>query len=40
MTGTGYKLPDSLLDDSPTMIISDIAVFNDWALAYVLMSNY
>jgi len=27
MTGTGCKLPDSLLDDSPTMIISDI---NDW----------
>jgi len=29
MTGTGCKLPDSLLDDSPTMIISDITRFND-----------
>lgn len=33
MTGTGYKLPDTLLDDSLTMIIRDIAQFGDQTLA-------
>lgn len=36
MTGTAHKLPASLLDDSPTMVISDIVRFSDQA---ILMSN-
>lgn len=40
MTGTAYKLPASLLDDSPAMIISDIVQFSDQTLVCILMTNY